>query len=258
MPYICPRCGQEFPKKYNRDKHLNKKFKCPDLLGNSEKPTKSKNLEEIIIKQQEQITELMNIIQSKQNTVNNTTNNKTITNNLNFVVNNFSNAKNIEECLNIDNVDDELLEQCENVYMKDGAAILIQNLCNIGVQERPFHCTDPSRDKYIVRSNDQWTLDPNANTIRSHLEPVAQETYKIIYKDKLSKNKMDLDAITKITNDMAMDLGEKETQKNCRSALRETMGDFMLKNHKDINTEELILMNKPEKRGRGRPKKIKQ
>jgi hypothetical protein len=149
---ICYRCNKEFPKRSNLERHLNRKYKCKNINEvidevisdknqndelKSELIDKDKEIEilklKLIIKEKEDaIKKLSNNIKPVNQTINNTTNNKNITNNINNTyinyVNNYPNAKNLEDCMKVENVTKEMIKECKDMYLIDGSYYLYVTL----------------------------------------------------------------------------------------------------------------------------------
>jgi hypothetical protein len=94
------------------------------------------------------------------NIINNTTNNNdnSITNNndnsinttnninlLQYINNNYPDAKNFEDCFKKENITDDMKKMCDNKYYYDGAVYLITELSTKDESTRPIHCADASR-----------------------------------------------------------------------------------------------------------------
>ena len=51
---------------------------------------------------------------------------------INYVINQYPNAKNIEDCIKLENIPRITLEDCEDLYFTDGAMKIFKGLCDIG------------------------------------------------------------------------------------------------------------------------------
>jgi hypothetical protein len=89
--------------------------------------------------------------------------------NTNYIINNFTDAYNFTDIMSKPFTDEEKAD-----INKEGGEIgvyhLINNRCiqNIDVSKQPLHCIDISRSKYLKRENNQWTLDPKAETMLNY------------------------------------------------------------------------------------------
>ena len=50
---------------------------------------------------------------------------------------------------------------------------------NIDVDKRPFHCIDSSRSKYILRENDNWSIDDRGERVARHAYDAIRPIYDI-------------------------------------------------------------------------------
>ena len=126
-----------------------------------------------LLKNNQEMVNVLRVLSEKQNTTNNTTNNtinaNTInantTNNNTFNMNMFLN----EQCKDAMNMKDFVnsiqlnLTDLENVgnlgYVKGMSNILIDNLQKMDVYKRPVHCSDVKRDTLYVKDNNEWARD---------------------------------------------------------------------------------------------------
>jgi len=267
----CPICNLAFSRKSNYDYHVNHVAKNNKCVMKTDEMMKYHM--EVMKQQSEMIDLVKTIITDKNinNTVNNgsminTHNNTTISmnsvgpitnNNIQFVVSNYPNARNIEDCINVSNINNELFNKCKELSFHDGLKYIIKELCDIGEEHRPLHCTDANRDNYLVKTNDEWSIDAKASTIRSHLIPVANDTYKEVYKQKMAESRNDLDAFKVVSDSMSVNMRDKQMDKVCKLALRDNASSFLLKNNK-FKSDEILDDEKtiePIIKKRGRPKK---
>ena len=141
----------------------------------------NKEFKNILIKQQNQIGEL--IPKVGNNNVNNV-------NNVNqkFNVNIFLNthckdALNIDEFVkNIDiNLDD--LDYTKNNGLAEGISnAIIQNMSKLSLYERPLHCTDVKRETLYIKNQDAWEKDESKSTIKKAIKNVSDKQFKSIKK----------------------------------------------------------------------------
>jgi Zinc finger, C2H2 type len=160
-----------------------------------------------------------------QNTINNTNN----TYLLQYVSSNYPNAKNIEDCISIKNITPKLLQDCYDMYFLEGTMHIIKEMCNIGEEHRPFHCTDASRGNYIYKSNDVWRIDVGGEQIKSHIIPVIDDTYKQVHNNRVTNNP----SSDRAKASMLLEMTSDNVKKVCGKALRKTTGLFIAKNSKN-------------------------
>ena len=109
-------------------------------------------------------------------------NNITIENkgNMFYVMQNFTDAHNYEELMN------PPLTNKERKYITDNDALsgcfnLITSRCinGISLEKRPLHCVDSSRNKYLLRMNNDWNVDNGGEKILRGAYPKIKEIYEI-------------------------------------------------------------------------------
>jgi hypothetical protein len=122
---------------------------------------------------------------------NNTTNNNSITNinshnktfNLQFFLNETcKNAMNINEF--VDSIKLQLSD-LENVakigYVEGISKIIIKNLKDLDVTERPVHCSDSKRDTMYVKDEDKWEKEnENNDKVLKAIEDIANKNSKMV------------------------------------------------------------------------------
>lgn len=204
--YKCNVCGKEFSTKSNFVRHVNRTSCCNKQMGDQTEDQMEEEIQKRVAEQIEKIMkEKIDMINDKtvSNTTNNTTNNITNnngnnnnnnninnnninsnnTNNINcinmiqYVTNNYPNAKNLEDCAKMENVTKEMFDECKNMYFFQIAMHLIKELCGTEETERPLHCTDSSRNNYIYKTQGNWKVDSGGSQIKKHLMPIIDETH---------------------------------------------------------------------------------
>jgi uncharacterized C2H2 Zn-finger protein len=163
-------------------------------------------------------------IENSNNTLNNTTN----TYLLNYVVKNYPNAKNIEDCMNVKKITPKLLKDCYDMYFIEGSMHIIKEMCDIGEEHRPFHCTDASRGNYIYKTKDVWRIDVGGEEIKSHIIPVINNTYKQVHNNRITNNPNS----DKAKANMCLEMTSDNVKKICGKALRKINSSFIAKNNK--------------------------
>jgi DNA-directed RNA polymerase subunit RPC12/RpoP len=271
--YKCDRCGKIFDRVSNLKAHLSKKTKCQETLTEFKKlenmmqemmktqinlkiELKEELKQEIgkdhIIKFKEDIIpelnsnndHLTNITTNSHNTQNNTNNTQNnITHGMNnsclinYVIHQYPNAKNIEDCIKLENIPKATLVECEDLYFTDGAMKIFKGLCDLGEEHRPIHCTDASRCNYIYKTNDVWKIDVGGEAIRNHFFPVIQEAYTQVHKKRIKDNPGNSTIIGNYLTEMV----GTNVKKICQKTLKKLSNDFLAKNSKN---SKLIKMQK--------------
>jgi uncharacterized C2H2 Zn-finger protein len=197
----------------NKDLH-----KIINLLQND-------NIKTALLNSDNNTTNSNNNSNNTQNTINNTN----CTYLLNFVSKNYPNAKNIEDCINVKNITPKLLQDCYDMYFLEGTIHIIKKMCDIGEENRPFHCTDASRGNYIYKSNDVWKIDVGGEQIKSHIIPVIDNTYKQVHAKRIYDNPKS----ERAKANMCLEMTSDNVKKVCGKALRKTTGLFIAKNSKN-------------------------
>jgi hypothetical protein len=193
--FVCE-CGN----KYKYSQGLSKHKKNCNFFKNNEIITlpenKNEELINYLIKENHEFKNLILEIVKKDNTINNNTmNNNTInshnkTFNLQFFLN--------ETCKNAMNISDFVdsiklqLSDLENVakigYVEGLSKIIIKNLNDLDVTERPVHCSDSKRDTMYVKDDDKWEKEnENNEKVLKAIEDIANKNRKMV-KEWKSKN----------------------------------------------------------------------
>jgi Zinc finger, C2H2 type len=178
---------------------------------------------------------------NSHNTQSNNHNNAlTNTNNINliqYVTNNYPNAKNIEDCVNLNNISSKLLDDCYDMYFLEGTMHIIKQLCNIGEEHRPFHCTDASRGNYIYKTNDVWKIDVGGEEIKSHIIPVINSTYRDVHSKRIANNPNSNNTMASMCFEMTHD----NVKKTCGKALKKVTTNFIAKNIKRVGASSQLV-----------------
>jgi len=173
----CIYCGIIIKHQTNKNRHANlckiKKFKNEfdkekeELKEKIEKEqNEKKELEKNYKDMQTEYFELIKKIHNNQIGSNNNNNNNINTYNMYYVINNYKEAYNYDEIM------EKSLNEEEKQYLNDNGPLLtclkiILNRCieQIEIEKRPFHCVDQSRQKILLRNNDEWNVDNKAQQI---------------------------------------------------------------------------------------------
>jgi hypothetical protein len=142
----------------------------------------------LLIEQQNQVMELQkenNILLNKMveitqtthsivNNNNNTTNNQF---NLNLFLNETcKNAINFTDFIdNIHITDDDLENNAKMGFVEGVTKIIMDNLKQLELIERPIHCTDVKRETIYVKDEDQWEKDTSKETIQKGIQEITRK-----------------------------------------------------------------------------------
>jgi hypothetical protein len=151
------------------------------LKSNQEVMKENNELKNILVDTQNQMLEVIKNGTHNTNT-NNNSHNKTF--NLQFFLNETcKNAMNIMDF--VDSVKLQLsdLENMGDVGFVNGMSnIIIKNLKDLDVHERPFHCTDKKREVLYVKDEDKWNKETDGNPkIRNAIKHIAKKNSKQIF-----------------------------------------------------------------------------
>jgi Zinc finger, C2H2 type len=257
--YKCDICNKTFSQKSHLINHQNKKNPCTETPSITTQPNIN-DMMAIIKQKDEKYDKLMealllnqnlpnpnNIMNDSHDTTNENSHNTQNTNSHNtnshnsnmmnnmsnscliqYVINQYPNAKNIEDCIKLENIPKMTLTECEDLYFTDGAMKIFKGLCDLGEENRPIHCTDINRCNYIYKSNDVWKIDVGGEAIRNHFFPVIQEAYTQVHKNRIKNNPGNSSIIGNYLTEMT----GTNVKKICQKTLKRLTNDFLAKNSK--------------------------
>ena len=143
----------------------------------------NKDMREIIIKQQDHIMKQQNQISEMLPKLGNN----------NFITNNNNNNKfNIqvflnERCKDAINMSDFIksiqvsLQQLDytkqNGLVNGLSNVIIENMSKLGLYQRPIHCTDLKRESLYIKDDDNWERDINKEKIRKAIKDVSTKQF---------------------------------------------------------------------------------
>jgi hypothetical protein len=138
----------------------------------------NQELKNIIVEQQNQISELIPKVGNN--------NNNTINNNQKFNINVFLN----EQCKDAINLSDfvkslqvtlEQLDYTNKNGLADGLSkTIIDNMNKLSIYERPMHCTDIKRETLYIKEDDEWTKDNNKEKIKHAIKKTSSKNYNAL------------------------------------------------------------------------------
>lgn len=129
-------------------------------------------------------TQMMEVI---KNGTHNTTNSHNKTFNLQFFLN-----ETCKDAMNITDFVDSIKLQLTDLmnmgdvgYVNGMSNIIIKNLKDLEVHERPVHCTDVKREVLYVKDEDTWNKETDGNPkIRCAIKRIAQKNSKQLFEFK--------------------------------------------------------------------------
>jgi len=156
------------------------------IKQNSELIKETAEFKTLMIEQQNMMLEV--IKNGTNNNNNNTTNSHNKAFNLNFFLN-----ETCKDAMNImDFVDSIKLQLCDlervgEFGFVDGISnIIIKNLKELDVTERPIHCTDKKREVLYVKDENKWEKDEEKNKMKKAIKRVANKNIRLLpsFKEK--------------------------------------------------------------------------
>jgi hypothetical protein len=202
--YICDICCKEYKdnsglwrhkKKCKMEEHVQKNFYNENECENDDfsKTNELKEMKEFMKYLMKENTEMKSMmVKVIENGTHNTTNNNIHTNshnksfNLNFFLN--------ETCKDAMNIMDFVesiqlqLSDLERVgelgYVEGISNIIVQNLKDLDVTQRPVHCTDKKRETIYVKDENKWEKDDENKKMHKMVRKVADKNVRMLSKFK--------------------------------------------------------------------------
>jgi hypothetical protein len=210
--YSCKNCKKIFNDRAGLWRH-NKKCIIPENGPNIDNPTPSElnvekveifdlvkylmkengELKNMMMDQQNKMMEQQNMmIKVMENGTNNTTNNTINTNSHNKAFNlNFFLNETCKDAMNIMDFVESIqlqLSDLEKVgelgYVEGISNIIVKNLKEMDVTQRPVHCTDKKRETIYIKDENKWEKDDEKNKIRKMIKRVASKNQRLLLKFK--------------------------------------------------------------------------
>ena len=204
--FICSQCNKEYKdnsglwrhkkkecNEKNKDKNKDKNNEMSDnkdlilLLIND-----NKELRNLLLEQCKEKDEYKNMVMKVlENGTHNTTTHTNSHNkafNLNFFLNETcKDAMNIMDF--VDSIKLQLtdLEKVGELGFVDGISnIIVKNLKELDITERPIHCTDKKREILYVKDENKWEKDEEKNKIKKAIKRVANKNIRLLpsFKEK--------------------------------------------------------------------------
>jgi hypothetical protein len=178
-------CGKEYKHISSLSKH--KKI-CSFLEIEIEKNDDKNDDKDLIMMLIKQNSELLEAIKNGTNnnyynTINNS-NNKSF--NLNFFLN-----ETCKDAMNITDFVDSIklqLSDLERVgelgYVEGISNIIVKNLKQLDVTQRPLHCTDKKRETIYIKDDDKWEKDDEKDKMHKIVRKVANKNARMLPKFK--------------------------------------------------------------------------
>ena len=193
--YNCQNCDKKFNDRAGLWRH---KKKCVVENINKEEDTNEEDTNEggnkdklinYLIKENQEFKNLILEI-VKKDTYNNSNNIITNSHNKSFNLNFFLNET-CKDAMNITDFVDSIklqLTDLEKVgelgYVNGISNIIVKNLKELDVTQRPVHCTDKKRETLYVKDENKWEKDDEKKKLRKAIKRVASKNQRLLLKFK--------------------------------------------------------------------------
>jgi hypothetical protein len=183
--YTCHKCDKEYKSRVGLWKH-SKNCNLENTKTEKVEPT-DKELMMALIKDNNELRNMMMKVLENGTTHNNTTtnsHNKAF--NLNFFLN-----ETCKDAMNITDFVDSIklqLSDLERVgelgYVEGISNIIVKNLKDLDVTQRPVHCTDKKRETLYIKDEDKWEKDEEKKKMHKLVRKVADKNVRMLHKFK--------------------------------------------------------------------------
>ena len=183
--YTCHKCDKEYKSRVGLWKH-SKICNLENTKTEKVEPT-DKELMMALIKDNNELRNMMMKVLENGTTHNNTTtnsHNKAF--NLNFFLN-----ETCKDAMNIMDFVDSIklqLSDLERVgelgYIEGISNIIVKNLKDLDVTQRPVHCTDKKRETLYIKDEDKWEKDEEKKKMHKLVKKVADKNARMLHKFK--------------------------------------------------------------------------
>ena len=143
-----------------------------------------KETSEIVNKVLEQTNKVLDTVKPGNTTI--TTNTNTNNNNQKFNINVFLNeqckdAINFSDFIKNIEVSREDLENNAQLGFVGGISkILLDNLRQLSINERPIHCTDLKRETMYIKDDDKWTKETDYTKLNTAIQTITQKSTRTL------------------------------------------------------------------------------
>ena len=179
--YLCDICDKKYKHRSSLCKH---KKRCkPDIviipsLSSSSGETQDlcEMVRELVKGNHELQKQVIELCKSGTNNTNTNSNNKSFNLNL-FLNEQCKNAINFKEFVeNIEVSKEDLTNTGQLGFVTGISKILIDHLKELGIHERPIHCTDLKRYTIYIKDNNEWIKEEDDAKIRSAIQEVSRKS----------------------------------------------------------------------------------
>ena len=193
--YCCENCNKKYTSRNGLWKH-SKNCKFENKKTDKEEIT-DKELIMMLINENKEMKTLMleqqnMIIKVIENGTHNTTNNTTHTNSHNKAFNlNFFLNETCKDAMNIMDFVDSIKLQVSDLekvgelgYVEGISSIIVKNLKEMDVTQRPVHCTDKKREIIYIKDENKWEKDEEKKKLHKAVRRVTCKNQNLIPKFK--------------------------------------------------------------------------
>ena len=157
------------------------------IKQNTELIREQGSIKQMMMEQQNKMIEQQNfVLEIAKNGTHNTTNSHNKAFNLNFFLN-----ETCKDAMNIMDFVDSIklqLSDLEKVgelgYVEGISNIIVKNLNELDVTQRPVHCTDKKRETMYIKDEDKWEKDESNSKIKKAIKRVASKNQRLLPKFK--------------------------------------------------------------------------
>jgi hypothetical protein len=178
--FECINCGNKYKYQSGLSKH---KKMCVKPIGLTTGPVAETQslcelVKELVKSNQDLQKQMVEICKNgpTHNTITTNSHNKSF--NLNFFLNEqCKNAINFQEFVENINVSREALANTGQLGFVSGISkILIDHLNELGIHERPIHCTDLKRETVYIKDNNEWSKETDDGKINIAIQEVSRKS----------------------------------------------------------------------------------
>jgi hypothetical protein len=183
--FTCDNCNKEYTSRNGLWKH-SKKCNYQEEKEKSNEPS-DKDLIMLLIKENSEFKNMM--MKVLENGTHNTTTHTNSHNkafNLQFFLN-----ETCKDAMNITDFVDSIklqLSDLERVgelgYVEGISNIIVKNLKDLDVTQRPVHCTDKKRETLYIKDEDKWEKDAEKKKMHKLVKKVADKNVRMLHKFK--------------------------------------------------------------------------
>jgi hypothetical protein len=185
--YMCENCGKEYNDRSGLWRHKKKCNTNEQIVENNNNTNQTSEIQELkefmkyLVKENTEMKTM--IFEVIKNGTHNTNNSHNKTFNLQFFLN-----ETCKDAMNIMDFVDSIklqLSDLENVgkvgYVEGISNIIVKNLKELDVTQRPVHCADKKREVMYVKDDDKWEKeDDTKKKIRKAIKRVAFKNQRLI------------------------------------------------------------------------------